>query len=130
MDNLRENSLRTKLLVRRLYSSRPFRLAVGLAVALIASWAVAQGFAGTPTRTAVPLWFIAVLYLLARRYGMGVAVVGSLMCAGIFAHFLFNPTGSLEVEDTSARTILLWMVVGSIVISYLLAPSREEPKGS
>lgn len=117
-------------MVRNLPNSQPYRLAIGLAIAFLASWALAHIFAGTPSSTVVPLWFIAVLYLLARRYGVAVGIVGSVMCAGVFAHFLFNPTGSLLVEDAAARQNLLWMVVGAIVISYLLTPPRSEHKGS
>ncbi len=113
-------------MARNVPNPQQYRLAVGLAIALLASWALAQVFAGSASSTVVPLWFIAVLYLLARRFGVAVGIVGSLMCAGVFAHFLFNPTGSFLVQDTAARQSLLWMVVGTIVTSYLLVPSRSE----
>ena len=57
---------------------------------------------------------------------MTVAVIGSLLCAFIFAHWLFEPTGSWRVEDFAARRSLLWMVVGTIVLSYLFAPGPQK----
>lgn len=103
---------------------------VGLFLASIASFAAAEMFAGTHMRAAIPLLFIVVLYGLARRYGVVVAVAGSLLSAFVFAHFLFDPTGSWHVEDAAARTSLLWMVVGAVVLSYLLIPPSSERKDS
>jgi len=100
-----------------------FRLPFGILVAAAASFGVAQLFAGSPLSRVLPLLFIVVLCLLARFYGILVGVIGSILCALIFAHFMFNPTGSWHVEDAVARRNLLWMVVGSIALSYLFAPS-------
>jgi K+-sensing histidine kinase KdpD len=99
-------------------------------LALAASFGLAWLFAGTKGSTAVPLWFIVVLYALARRYGFAVGVIGSLLCAFVFAHFLFDPTGNWHVEDVAARRNLVWMIAGATAVSYLLAPPSSQRKGS
>jgi K+-sensing histidine kinase KdpD len=82
-------------------------------------------FAAQPWRVFVPLAFVVVLVVLASRYGLAVAVIGSALTAIIFAHFLFSPVGSLRVESSAARTNLAWMVLTSIAVSYLLFPSHH-----
>jgi K+-sensing histidine kinase KdpD len=111
-------------------SSGTARVLVGVMLAVTASFVSAKAFAGSELGNALPLWFILVLFLLARRYGFAVGVIGSLLCAFVFAHFLFDPTGSWHVQDEAARRNLLWMIVGAITVSYLLTPSGSESKGS
>ena len=98
--------------------------AFGTLLAAAAAYGSARIFARTEMMELLPLAFIAVLYGLSWRYGLGVAVLGSLACALIFAHFLFEPLGSLQVDSMVARRNLLWMVVGAISLSYLFVPSR------
>jgi K+-sensing histidine kinase KdpD len=104
------------------------RTALGTAVAAGTGYASARVFARTDVMGILPLIFIGVLYALSWRYGLGVAVLGSLACAFIFAHFLFKPLGSWRVEDFVARRNLLWMVVGAISLSYLFVPSRSQDR--
>jgi len=99
---------------------------IGVLLAFTASLVSAHAFAGTALSTTLPLWFIPVLFLLAWRYGFAVGAIGSLVCAFVFAHFLFDPTGSWRVQDETARRNLLWMVVGAVAMSYLLAPPQSE----
>ncbi len=102
--------------------------AVGILLCLGASLGLAYLFAGKPISTALPLAFISVLCLLTWWYGVAVGVVGSLMSALIFAHFMFDPMGSWHVADAAARRNLFWMVLGGISLSYLLAPPGEKPR--
>ena len=102
------------------------RVAFGILLAALASFGAAQLFAGTKVSTVLPLAFIAVLFALARICGMPVAVVGSLICAFIFAHWLFTPTSNWHVDDSAARQSLLWMVVGTIALSFLFTPSKTK----
>jgi K+-sensing histidine kinase KdpD len=92
----------------------------------MASFLSARAFVGTAMSTALPLWFILVLLFLAWRYGVAAGVIGSLVCAFVFAHFLFDPTGSWHVQDEVARRNLLWMVLGAVAMSYLLVPPQSE----
>jgi len=103
------------------------RVVFGISLCAGMSFALAQLFAGSALRTALPLCYIVVLWVLGWRYGIAVGVIGSLVCAFIFAHFLFEPTGSWHVQDAVARRNLLWMVLGGVSLSYLFAPA-ESPR--
>ena len=105
---------------------RLVRISVGVLLSAAVSWICARLFVGTELSTTVPLWFIGVLYVLARRYGVAVSIIGSLACAAIFAHSLFDPLGSWHVTSDVARRNLLWMVAGAIVVPYLLQPSASK----
>lgn len=100
------------------------QVTIGVLLAAGASFGLAELFSGSQSRNVLPLCFIAVLYLLSWRFGVEVGVIGAFLCAGIFAHFLFAPTGSWHVEDAVARRNLAWMVAGSIALVYLLVPSK------
>jgi K+-sensing histidine kinase KdpD len=56
-----------------------------------------------------------------------VGVLGSLLSALIFAHMLFQPLGSWHIQDVAARQNLAWMVLASVALSYLFAPSSRTP---
>jgi K+-sensing histidine kinase KdpD len=113
-------------LERSKLSTGTIRFIVGVLLALTASFLSARAFVGTPMSTALPLWFILVLFFLAWRYGFAAGVIGSVVCAFVFAHYLFDPTGSWHVQDAAARRNLFWMVLGAIVMSYLLMPPPSE----
>ncbi len=70
----------------------------------------------------LPILFVAVLVAVAMRYGVMVGILGSVMCAAIFAHLLFSPLHSLRVADDTARASLAWMVLGGVAIPYLVLP--------
>ncbi|HUI84425.1 MAG TPA: hypothetical protein VL240_09385 [Candidatus Binatia bacterium] len=101
------------------------RASFGLLLSSGLALAVARVFAGTAVSVVLPLCFIAVLWILAFRYGFAVGVIGSLLAALIFAHFLFDPLGSWHVNDLAARRNLAWMVAGAIALSFLFAPSNS-----
>lgn len=65
-------------------SSR-IRAAIGVLVATAAAYGLARLFAGHDVKVFLPLWFVAVLLVLALRYGIAVGVIGSLLSAAIFA---------------------------------------------
>lgn len=113
------------LLERSKLSSGTARVFIGVILAVAASYLTAQTFAGTPSSTALPLWFILVLFAISWRCGFAVGVIGSLACAFVFAHFMFDPTGSWHVQDEAARRNLVLMILGAIAMSYLLSPRSE-----
>jgi K+-sensing histidine kinase KdpD len=102
---------------------------MGVLLAAGAAYGLARLFAGHDAKVFLPLWFVAVLVVLAIRYGLAVGVVGSLLSAAIFAVTLFSPTGSLWINDVGARRNLAWMVLGGIVLSYLFAPADSARAG-
>lgn len=99
----------------------------GVLLAVVAAVAAGTVFAGKDVRVAVPLWFAALLVVLAMRYGIAVGVLGSLISALIFAHMLFQPFGDWRIENPAARQNLAWMILGSVVLSYLFGPSSRAP---
>jgi K+-sensing histidine kinase KdpD len=115
-----------KVLSMRSQLAERLQPVLGVALAVALGFASTYLFAGSGISHLLPLAFIAVLFALSRRYGMAVAIIGSLLCAFIFAHWLFEPTGNWHVEDFAARRNLVWMVLGTIALSYLFAPTRPE----
>lgn len=98
------------------------RAVVGVLFITGAAYFLSKVFAAYDAKVFVPLWFVGLLVALALRYGILVGVVGSLLSAAIFATTLFSPTGSLWINDLTARRNLAWMVLGGIALSYLFAP--------
>src|SRR5579871_1028222 len=99
--------------------------ALGIVLAMALAFAAARLFAGSRVSSVLPLVFIGILFALGRRYGSGVAVLGSVLSALVFAHSLFNPVGQWHVQDAIARRNLLWMVMGTVALSYLFLPSSS-----
>ena len=105
------------------------RTLVGVLLSVAAACGAAALFAGKDVRVFLPLCFIAVLFILAMRYGLMVGIFGSLAAALIFfAHMLFDPIGSWRISSHVARQNLAWMVLGGVVLSYLFAPSSAADK--
>ena len=116
-------------LVRGSVLPQKLRPVLGLGLAVLIAVIVAQFFAGKPEGIFVPLGFVIVLFVLALRYGTVVAVTGSLLAALIFAHVLFSPVGNWQIESQAARQNIAWMILGSIVLSYLFVPRRKKKRG-
>ena len=74
----------------------------------------------------VPVAFLSIIVLVALRCGVAAGVLGSIVAALIFAYFLYQPIGSVAVDNQSARQSLSWMVLGGLVLSYLLGLSSGE----
>ena len=112
---LAATSIRSKVVVAG-------RSMTGTLLGLIAALVAAKVFSHSQFRVLVPLGFVAVLVVLASRFGPIVSVVGAVLSAMVFAYFLFPPLFSLRVAEASARENLSWMVLSAIAISYLLFP--------
>ena len=69
----------------------------------------------------LPAVFVVIVVAVALRYGALAGVVGSLVCAAVFARWLYPPLGSLRVQDSVARDHIGWMLLAGISLSYLLA---------
>jgi len=104
--------------------TKALRITVGVLLSGAAAFAASLMFATRSWRIFIPLGFVVVLVVLAARYGVAVSVIGSVLTATIFAHYLFSPVGSLQVESETARTNLAWMVLAAISVSYLLFPTQ------
>jgi K+-sensing histidine kinase KdpD len=100
------------------------RPAAGLLLCAGLALAVALFAAPRPWRGIVPLAFAVVIILLAARYGRPVALFGSVAAALIFAWVLYQPLGSIRVDDHTEKSSLAWMLLSSITLSYLLLPGK------
>jgi K+-sensing histidine kinase KdpD len=83
-------------------------------------------FRASSSKALLPLLFLAVVVLVAIRFGNVAGILGTIAAAIIFAVFLFEPTRSLGVKDSAERSNLIWMVVGGVAASELLG---GPPKG-
>lgn len=77
-------------------------------------------------RAALPIIFIVVIAMIAKRYGGWAGTLGSVSSALIFAYFWFSPRGSFAVSHDAARSDLSWMLILGITASYFL--SFPEPR--
>lgn len=108
---------------------KPLNIIFGTALSAVAAVAVSLFFARSSWRGTLPLAFVALLVLLAGRFGVTVSLTGSMIAALIFSLMLFSPLGSPRIESYSARMSLGWMIVGSVALSYLFYPAREVGSG-
>ena len=111
-------------------NSKWWPLAVGLLVCSIAAVIVAILFSTRSSRVSVPFAFLAVLVVMAMRFGKWVGIAGSFIAAMIFSYRLYPPLNSLAVQSEAVRSNLAWMVLGGVVLSFLFAPSSHvaEPR--
>lgn len=80
-------------------------------------------------KTTAPIVFLCVVVLVSVRWGMLAGFLGAAISAMVFATFLFQPIGSLQVADKTARANLAWLVLGGLVLPYLLAPENTRRTG-
>ena len=114
--------MRSKVVITHSKILGTLRTLTGLLVVLAAALIAAGLFSHSNFRLFVPLGFVVVLIALAARFGVMVSVLGSLLAAMIFAQRLYEPAGSLRVEQLAARENLAWMILAAVSLSYLLFP--------
>lgn len=98
----------------------------GAAFGVLGAGAVSLVSAGHPWEAWVPLAFSVVLLVIALVFGTRAGVLATLLAASIFAVFLFQPTGSLRVAESTARANLGWMLLAGLTFSLLLAPPSSD----
>ncbi len=108
---------------------RPVNIAVGTALCAILATLASLLFARSTWRGLLPLAFVAVVLLLAKRFGVTVSLTGSIVAAIVFALMLFDPVRSVRISDDTARMSLGWMIVGSVALSYLFYPTSTAGDG-
>ena len=69
----------------------------------------------------VPIFFLAVVTMVGLSFGAAAGILGCIVAGLIFAILLFEPVGSLAIRDVSERFNLLWMLLGGVAASCLLA---------
>lgn len=98
------------------------RTALGLLLCSALAFGAAYLFSNHPWNVFLPLLFVLVIVAIADRYGVTVGILGSIVSAAIFAHILFSPVHTFQVEDETARAALAWMILGGTAIPYLVLP--------
>jgi K+-sensing histidine kinase KdpD len=73
-------------------------------------------------RSKLPLVFLVVILLVARKMGEAAAILSTIAAALVFAMLLFQPLGSLGVAAKPARVSLAWFLLGGMVCAHLLSP--------
>ena len=102
----------------------PLSVVLGTALSTVLAILASLLFARSTWRGLLPLAFVAIVLLLAKRFGVTVGLTGSVAAAVVFAVMLYAPLRSPRIEDDTARMSLGWMIVGSVALSYLLYPSH------
>jgi K+-sensing histidine kinase KdpD len=100
-----------------LEKSGPWMVGV-LSCTVAASLSTALFYASS-FKSALPFAFLAIIALIALRFGRVAGVVGTISASLVFASVLFEPRPSLAVEDPIAKAHLMWMVVIGMVLSEL-----------
>jgi len=88
-------------------------------------------FHGSRVKPVLPLLFIAIIVIVALRFGTWSGVAGTVAATVIFAELLFEPVFSIRVADVNQRRNLVWMVISGISLSEVLGgrpPSKPAGK--
>lgn len=73
-------------------------------------------------RSKLPLVFLILIVMVARKMGEASAILGTISAALVFAMLLFQPLGSVGVATKPARASLAWFLLGGMVCAHLLSP--------
>lgn len=96
--------------------------ALALLFCALAAWAVSL-VQWRSWRLFVPFAFLILVLALGALYGRTVGILGSIVAALIFAHFMYEPLGSVWVDQRAARSSIAWMLLAGVSLSYLLLPA-------
>ncbi len=102
------------------------RPVAGIVLCVAVAAVLAALFGRHPASAMLPLLFIAVVFAIAMWFGTLVGITGSVLAALIFTYFLL-PAGRFAVANQAARNNIAWMLLAGIVISFLLAPTHQQP---
>jgi K+-sensing histidine kinase KdpD len=101
---------------------------LGLLLCCSISSAISFALRDLASKAYLPLVFVVVVTVVARRFGSLAGVLGSCASALLFAFLLFPPIGSLHIADAQQRTNLGWFLVAGISFAFLFAtePSQKQ----
>lgn len=103
---------------------------IGALLCALTAGIVALAAHAIPARPLIPLFFIAVIVLIALRFGALAGALGGFCATIIFAYFLFTPVGSFKVLKGDARTNLVWMLLIGIPAGYFAWATRTDNAAS
>jgi K+-sensing histidine kinase KdpD len=82
---------------------------------------------GSQLRFVLPLFFVGIVLLISYRFGTAAGVLGTIISALVFAHFLFIPHSELHILSPQGRDSLNWMLLGGISVSFLFPRRSPQP---
>src|SRR5262249_30289028 len=100
--------------------------ATALCAALAALLSLAFQHQDIEFRSKLPLVFLILIVLVARKAGEAAAILGTIAAALVFATLLFQPLGSLGVAAKPARTSLAWFLLCGLVCAHLLSHPSDK----
>jgi K+-sensing histidine kinase KdpD len=115
---------------KQIFAWKGWRPILGVLLCCSIASATTFAFRDFASKASLPLVFVVVVTVVARRLGSLAGVLGSCASALLFAFLLFPPIGSLHIADVQQRTNLGWFLVAGISFSFLFAgePSRKQQK--
>lgn len=92
--------------------------AVGFAICAASAVAVSLLLRHVPFIDSLPFAFLAIVALVAHRFGTPSGILGLLGGAFVFAVFLYPPVGSLSINDGPERTNVVLMLLFGLAVAY------------
>ena len=80
-----------------------------------------------PGKSALPIWFLAVIMVIVFRFGSTAGIWGTILSGMIFAAYLFEPLGRLAIHNTDQKNNLMWMVLVGLAISMFGRSPNKKP---
>ena len=81
---------------------------------------------GSARSSLVPIFFIFVVVVCARYFGLLAGIFGSIGASALFALFLFQPYGTLRVNNHEALSNLGLLLFAGIALSYANAGRQDD----
>jgi K+-sensing histidine kinase KdpD len=100
-------------------------LVVALSACALAAWSATLVRWRSPLQEVVPFAILGVVLALGLVFGRSVGILGSVIAASIFAYTMY-PQGSLRIADPGARSLVAWMLLAGVSLSYLLLPAHGD----
>jgi len=79
-------------------------------------------------RAIFPFLCLAIIVFVGSRYGATAGILGSLLAAVVFA-VLLPPVGRITIQSEAERSSVVWMVLGGVSLSYLVARDPSDKGG-
>lgn len=107
-----------------------FKAALGTVLCVALATAVSLMEQSKPGKSALPIWFLAVIMAIVFRFGSLAGIWGTILSGIVFAAYLFEPIGSLAVHNAEQKDNLMWMVLIGLAISIFVHPPDNKAASS
>jgi K+-sensing histidine kinase KdpD len=85
---------------------------------------------GSHRSVLVPIVFIVVVILCARYFGLVAGILGSIVSTALFEVFLFEPYGTVHIDDQQALSNLGLLLFAGIALSYANSKHDDSHRAS